>query len=84
MLLVWPSDRTTWDATTGEVSFRRPDGHITSVRNGQDVVLGGGGSSEAEDGPSDEEWIGQLDWLASPAPDCMVETRWLVSDVHAD
>jgi hypothetical protein len=69
MLLVWLSDRTKWNAATGEISFQRPDGAIASVRDGQEVVLGGGATSLA------------LDWVASPALACASETRWLVSDV---
>jgi hypothetical protein len=84
MLLVWPVERTKWDPTTAEVSFERFDGQIVSVRDGQDVVLGGGGSSEAEDGLSGEEWAAQFDWVASPAPGCVGEARWLVSDVLPD
>jgi hypothetical protein len=81
-LLVWPVDRTTWNPGTVSVSFQNPDGEVVTVRSGDRVVLGGGGWSEAEDGLSAEEWVATLDWAAPPAPNCVTEEKFFVSDIE--
>lgn len=80
-LLVWPADQTNWSPATGEISFRRSTGEVMTMRDGEPIVLGGGGSSLAEDGLTGEQWADRLNWVAAPAPTCLVDVRWLVSDV---
>jgi hypothetical protein len=80
-LLVWPANQTSWSPATAEISFRRSEGQVMTVRHGQRIVLGGGGSSRAEDGLAGEEWASRIDWLVAPDPSCLVDVRFLVSDV---
>lgn len=72
-LLVWPADRTVWDPALRTVSFTRPTGEVIALRSGQVVALGGGSSTKARDG--------EVDWIAPPAPECLTDARWFVSDV---
>jgi hypothetical protein len=80
-LLVWPANQTSWSPATAEISFRRSEGQVMTMRHGQRIVLGGGGSSRAEDGLDGEEWASRIDWLVAPDPGCLVDVRFLVSDV---
>ena len=80
-LLAWPVPETTWDPAFAQISFMRRDGQVVSVRNGQYVVLGGGGSSRNEGGLTGEEWANQVTWVARPKAACLVDERFLVSDV---
>lgn len=80
--LVWPADRTVWNPVTGTIEFRRLAGEVVIVRSGDRVVLGGGGSSRAEDGLTGPEWVSRLTWIVPPAPECLVDLRWEVSDVE--
>jgi hypothetical protein len=82
VILVWPADRTAWDPAARAISFRRRDDQVVTLRSGESFALGGGGSSEAEDGLSGEEWASSVEWIAPPAPSCLTETRWFVSDVE--
>lgn len=81
-LLVWPVGQTTWSPATAEIVFRRADGGIVTLRDGQHVVLAGGGSGIAEDGLAGEDWAWQFDWVAAPARECLVDVRFVVSDVE--
>jgi hypothetical protein len=79
-LLVWPAE-TAWSPAKQEIGFRRGNGEVVSIRDGQLVVLGGGTLSLTLDGPNGEKLPRQIDWVVAPDPTCQVETPWLVSDV---
>jgi hypothetical protein len=81
VLLVWPAGPTTWNPEDRTLRFARTDGSVVVMRHGDEVALGGGGSTEAEDGLSGEEWASRIDWIAPPAPACLTQTRFFVSDV---
>lgn len=81
VLLVWPADRTSWDPDTKTINYESTDGAATTLRDGDLVTFGGGGSSVNEDGIGDEEFIASVDWVAEPAPSCVVDTRWFVGDL---
>jgi hypothetical protein len=80
--LAWPVDQTTWDPATASIDFRTRFGVTITVWNGDSVVLGGGGSSRGEDGLGGVEWASRLTWVAPPAPECLIDLRWEVSDVQ--
>ena len=80
-LLVWPAEQTSWNPLTATIIFKPLRGQPIEVRNGQLVSLGGGGSSQAEDGLVGEAWAARFDWASPPAPECLVENRWSVTDV---
>ena len=80
-LLGWPSKQTSWSPETSEITFTRHTEDVLTLRDGQRVVLGGGGSSLAEDGLTGEQWADRMEWVAAPDPSCLVDVRWLVSDV---
>jgi hypothetical protein len=80
--LAWPSDRTAWDPATATIVFRRENGDLVRMRNGDQIVMGGGGSSEREDGLTGPEWARRLNWVVPPALECLTDTRWEVGDVE--
>ena len=80
-LLFWPADRTTWDAETRAITFENFDGSVVTVRDGDAVILGGGGSSEVESGVSGEAWVRRMPWVAPPASTCSLDTRWGVGAI---
>ena len=80
-LLVWPADLTTWSAESRTITFENYDGRVVSVGDGDHVVIGGGGDSEAESGISGEEWVRRAEWVAEPAPSCSLDPRFSVGVV---
>jgi hypothetical protein len=84
-LLVWPADRTTWSEESRSITFENYaafDGSIVTVVDGDRIVLGGGGSSEAESGVSREEWVRRIDWVAPPSSSCSLDPRFFVGAVE--
>ena len=71
VLLVWPADRTTWDAGTGTIRLRSLTGIAVTLRNGAQISLGGGGGIVTE-------------WIAFPAPSCPIEPYWIVGEPAGD
>jgi len=80
-LLIWPVNRTMWDAQLRAITFMNFDGTIVTVSDGEHVVLGGGGDSTAESGVTGEEWVGRMKWVAPPAASCSLDSRWGVGAV---
>jgi hypothetical protein len=80
-LLVWPADRTRWDASAGTVGFTNSDGTEVNLRDGELVTFGGGGDSTVEGGVSGEEWVARTEWVARPDGSCPMEIRWYVNEV---
>lgn len=77
-LLVWPADRTRWNAETRAITFQNFDRSLHTARHGDHIVLGGSGDIEAESGISGEEWVGRTPWVARPAASCSLDARWSV------
>ena len=77
-LLVWPADRTTWNAQTRTITFANFDGSTVSAGDGTAVVLGGSGDSTDESGTTSQEWLARTPWVAAPAASCPVESWWWV------
>jgi hypothetical protein len=75
-VLVWPEQRTRWDAVTAEIVFTSRDGVAKRMRSGAEVALGGGAINDT-DGPA----YTQVDWVVRPAPQCDTPTRFHVSSV---
>jgi hypothetical protein len=82
-LLAWPAERTRWDPADRSITFQTRSGDEVTVRDGDDIVLGGGGSSRAEGGETGAEWAAGLIWVAPPDPTCLVDVRWQISEVEA-
>ncbi len=78
VLLVWPANRTTWNARAGTIIFTNFDGSTVSAGDGTPVVLGGSGDSNEESGTTTEAWMARTPWVARPAVSCPVESRWWV------
>lgn len=82
VLLLWPADRSIWDAEQRTITFANFDGTTATIGDGQPVALGGGGGSVAESGVSVEEWLAQMHWVARPAEECPLDPYWAVGDVR--
>lgn len=83
-LLVWPADRTTWNADERAVIFENVDGSTVWLRDGERVTFGGGGDSVAESGIPGEEWANRTEWISRPAASCPIDARWTVAEVVTD
>lgn len=81
VLLVWPADRTTWNARARTVTFENFDGTTVTVGDGDEVEMGGGGTSVDEGGLPGAEWLASIEWVAPPDPSCVTDTRWGVGDI---
>lgn len=81
VLLVWPEDRTSWDAGSQAVQFQRADGTSSTLQDGDQVAFGGGGESVDEGGRSSEDWVAAIEWVAEPKPMCIADSRWFVTDL---
>jgi hypothetical protein len=80
-LLVWPADRTRWDAADKSIGFSEPGGRQVTLANGLEVSFSGGGDGTAESGVSGAEWASSVDWVAAPDAACPMEIRWYVGEV---
>jgi hypothetical protein len=80
-LLFWPADRTMWNTESRAITFRNVDGSVVTVGDGDHVILGGGGDSQADSGISGAAWVKQMDWIAPPAASCSLDPRWGVGAV---
>lgn len=80
--LAWPAERTRWNPDVASITFRTRSGNEVTVRDGDAIVLGGGGSSRAEGGDTGAEWAAGLLWVAPPDPACLGDVRWEVSEVQ--
>ncbi len=79
-LLIWPSNRTAWLPGEEAIQFTNLDRTTVTVRDGDRVILSGGGASIAEGGISGEEFVTKTDWVATPRPTCPADVRWKVGD----
>lgn len=80
-ILVWHDQRTTWRPEAREIAFRNHDGRQVTLRDGDQVSLGGGGDSTLEGDKPAAEWIAGIDWVSKPDPSCPLEDRWFINDV---
>lgn len=78
-VLVWPADRTRWNAGEGTIAFSTVAGNDVTVESGQHVALGGGGAHVSEDGAG---WADNIEWTRRPAPECLTDGAWFVTDVE--
>lgn len=83
VLLVWPADRATWNPNARTVTFENPKGGTVTIEGGDELRIGGGGSSADEGGVSNEEYVSRRDWVSPPEPSCVTDTRWGVGTVQA-
>ena len=81
VLLLWPADRTRWDAGERTVTFANADRKPVVVGDGTPVVLGGGGDSSEESGITPEAWLGSMTWVARPADGCPIDSWWGVGEL---
>lgn len=79
-LLVWPADRARWDAVGGTITFTTVRNGELTLKSGDYVELGGGGSSEAEGGMIPQERVETVTWVQRPADACLIDAWWFVSD----
>jgi hypothetical protein len=78
VVLVWPADRTAWNAEAQTITFTNFDGSTVSVGDGASVVLGGSGDGATESGTTVEAWLARTPWVARPAPSCPLDSWWSV------
>lgn len=78
VLLVWPSDGTTWNPESRVIEYSDGD-RTVELSHGEEVAFGGGGDSVDEGGLSASEWIGSVDgWVSEPDRSCPASVRWFV------
>lgn len=80
LLLVWPADRTTWDADDQRVTLASLDGETVTWSDGDRMIVGGGGSSASELGLSPEQHVARMEWVAAPDSRCPAEHVWIVGE----
>lgn len=80
ILLLWPMERTSWDAPSRTITFVNTDGSVIDLRDGMLVRMGGGGFSEAEADISIQEWLGLRDWVKPPADTCIGIEAWYMGE----
>jgi hypothetical protein len=80
-LLLWPADRTTWDAETKTITFASFDGSTVSAGDGAPVIVGGSGDSGEDAGNAIEAWLAATPWVAPPDPSCPLKMRWWVGAI---
>jgi hypothetical protein len=78
VLLVWPADRTSWNAEARTIAFSNVGGSTVSAGDGTPVVLGDSGDSNDESGTTTEAWMARTPWVARPADSCPLDPRWWV------
>ena len=81
VLLVWPADRTRWNAAARTITFVNFDGSTVTVGDGTRVVVGGGGDSNDESGTTSEAWLARTRWMARPDASCPLDSRWFVGEL---
>jgi len=82
VLLLWPANRTAWNAGDRTITFVNLDGSSFTVEDGAAVALGGGGGSSVETGVRPEVWLARMTWVARPAATCPLDPYWSVGDVR--
>ena len=78
VLLVWPSEGTTWNSQSRVIEYTDGD-RTVELSDGDEVAFAGGGDSTEEGGVTATAWIGSLDgWASEPDPSCPADVRWFV------
>jgi len=75
-LLVWPSNRTSWDPDSQAILFEDNNGGRGSMEltEGTKVVLFGAGSRDFGS-------LREIDWVNPPAEECRADIRYYIHDV---
>lgn len=81
VLLMWDAGQTRWNPDERTITVEGRDGTVT-VGDGDEVRLGGGGSSVTEGGVASGEWAAGIDWVSPPASTCLTDARWSVDGVE--
>lgn len=81
VLLVWPSDRTVWNAVDRTIGSENTTGGSFEMTDGAAVSLGGGGESVDEGGRPADEFLSAIDWESAPDAACVADVRWFLGDV---
>ena len=83
VVVIWPSDSTTWNATANTVTYGATDsGSDVVLRSGDEVQVGGGGWSANESEGDPAEWAGSTEWVNEPADACLTEVRFFLGELH--
>lgn len=77
-LLLWPADRSVWDADQQVVRFTNIDGSTVAAGDGSPVFVGGSGDNNEEFGSTTQEWLASTTWVKPPGEACPLEERWWV------
>lgn len=79
--LVWPEARVRWSAKEEAVAIANVKRPPYLARDGDAVVMSGGGDMVAEGGLPDVEWLASQNWVSAPHPSCDLKSRWFVNEV---
>ena len=61
ILVVWPAENVSWNRDS--IVFDSPNRGRVILKDGEVVSMGGGGTSESEDGLTFNEWIARIGWV---------------------
>ena len=81
VLLIWPAPRTEWRPDFFLIRYATSHGDVVELRDGDEVVLGGGGGSADE---GSELHSMEIRWVAPPNQECPVDAWWTVSDAQVE
>lgn len=85
-LLFWHADQVTWNEGSRTITFENfpwnDDGRIVTLRDGDEVVIGGSGGGD-EGGESGEEFVSRMEWVSPPASSCSLDLWWSVGGVES-
>lgn len=79
-LVVWPADRTLWEASRRSILFANDNG-VVEVIDGELVALTGGGTDRRSHTHGDA-WAESVHWINKPAVACPKDHPWWVSEVQ--
>ena len=81
VLVIWPSEATTWNPSSSTIGYTHR-GRAFELSHGDELDVGGGGSSSTEGGPGSDEFVASIDnWVSEPDPSCVTDERWFVGDI---
>jgi hypothetical protein len=81
LILVWPHGSVSWDGFSSAIRYHNSDGSRVDMHDGTQVTLEGDGSS-SNGGPSNEQWVQNINWVDPPNLNCPLNERFSINAVR--